>query len=93
MVASAGAAGSAATRAARGPAGRPLAPRLVLRVAADLLVDMDQAPRVDDEVRGVEDVASGEHLVEAVLGELVVRGAADDPAPQARCIAGIDRAA
>src|SRR5215211_7822051 len=66
---------------------------LLLRVAADLLVDVDQAARVRDEVGGVENVALGERLGQRIVRELIVGGPADDVAAQKLSVLSIDRAA
>src|SRR5690606_6342345 len=54
-----------------------------LRVAVELVVDIDQAPGVHDEVGGVEDAFGGQPVAVLFGGELVVGGPDDSLAPQA----------
>src|SRR5207302_10462636 len=57
---------------------RRLGPRSGLRVALDLVRDLDEAAGVDDVVGGVEDPALLELLLDARVRQLVVGRTADD---------------
>ena len=66
---------------------------MLLAVAADLAVHVDQAAGVHHEVGRIENPARGEGLGQRLVGELVVRAAADDLATQEREVRGVDGAA